>query len=86
MWRSMSADLELRKGLGPTFTRGETNWVVLPRGEPFRATGCAQSLGLILLPNAKTRSVVSGVTLSQVSSQDLGYAKVVAAIVEARLR
>ena len=86
MWRSMSSVLELRKGPGPTFTRGEINWVVLPRGEPFRATGCAQSLGLVLLPNAKMRSVVSGMTLSQPSSQDLGYARVVAAIVQARLR
>jgi hypothetical protein len=81
----MSATLELRKGPGPTFTRGETNWIVLPRGAPFRNTGCAQSLGLVLLPNAESRSVVSGVTLSQVSGQDLGYARVVAAIVQARL-
>jgi hypothetical protein len=84
MWRKVSSTLELRKGSGPTFTRGETNWVALPPSQPFRSTGCPQSLGLVLLPNAKPRSVVSGVTLSQVSSGDLGYARVVAAIVRTR--
>jgi hypothetical protein len=54
MWlkSTNSTTLDLHKGPGPTFTRGEVNWVMLPRGKQFRVTACPQSLALVLLPNA----------------------------------
>jgi hypothetical protein len=58
-----------------------TNRVVLPCGARFRATWCPQSLGPLLLKNAKPRNPRIGMTVTQVDDLDsTTYGDVMASI------
>jgi uncharacterized Zn finger protein (UPF0148 family) len=58
------------------------NIVALPRGAPFRATFCPQSLGPLLLKDAKERQPRFGVAVGQVDLSNSETADVIVRILE----
>jgi hypothetical protein len=63
------------------------NHVVLPRGARFRATWCPQSLGPLLLKNAKPRNPTTGVAVMQADDLDSAtYGDVVASILSRQVK
>lgn len=77
-----TASLKLDIPKGPTFWRGRPVTVALSRGGRFRAAWCPQSLGLVLLPNAKPRSPVDGSPLVKIDSHDSAYSELVTSILQ----